>query len=106
MQSYLKSNIFYLEESKMLFKLRSRMLNVKSNFSSMYKDNMNCRLCKKVEENQEHILKCEFLTNDNENHEDVKYTNIFSTNNDEMKEVVRILIEKWKERNSILENIF
>ena len=82
------------------------MLNVKSNFSSIYKDNLNCRLCKKDEENQEHILNCEFLTNEKENHENTKYANIFSKNNDELKQIVKILMEKWKERNSILENIF
>ena len=67
---------------------------------------MKCRLCKKVEEDQEHILNCEFMTNDNENHENTKYTNIFSSKEGEMKEIVKIVIEKWKERNSILENIF
>ena len=42
MQSYLKSQKISLKKKKILFKARTRMLNVKSNFG----DKSSCPLCK------------------------------------------------------------
>ena len=46
----------------MLFKLRTRMIDVKKNFQNFYKD-LNCRLCnsQNVIEDQNHLLDCEPL---------------------------------------------
>ena len=55
MQPYLKSQLLYQQDAKILFRLRSIMFNVKRNFSSKYSTNMNCRLCHTEVEDQEHL---------------------------------------------------
>ena len=42
-------------ETNIIFRARTRMLKIKANFRNMYQETM-CRLCKKEEENQEHVL--------------------------------------------------
>ena len=56
------------------------MIPVKGNFSSMYKDDLSCRLCNlNLRESQEHLLSCPFLTHVNEN-SSVEYLDIFNPN--------------------------
>ena len=45
-QTYLKSYKFKTEEKQLLFRLRTRMTNVKCNFKTMH-DNIQCNLCDK-----------------------------------------------------------
>ena len=56
-QSYLNENIFSKEELFLLFQLRSRMLDVKSNFSTLYERNLVCRTCKEEDsvEDEDHL---------------------------------------------------
>ena len=65
-QSYLKENMLHKSDCQLLFKLRSRMLDVKSNFSSFYNNDMTCRTCRKPDsfENEQHLLICENLKNE------------------------------------------
>ena len=42
-------------DANIIFRARTRMLKVKANFRNMYQDT-TCRLCKRMEENQEHVL--------------------------------------------------
>ena len=62
-QSYLNENIFSKEELFLLFQLRSRMLDVKSNFSTLYERNLVCRTCKEEDsvEEEDHLLVCKNL---------------------------------------------
>ena len=62
-QSYLGENIFSKEELFLLFQLRSRMLDVKSNFSTLYERNFVCRTCKEEDsiEDEDHLLDCKNL---------------------------------------------
>ena len=61
-QQYMKSQLFTNEEVNLLFAIRSRMIDCKSNFKSKYnKDDLTCRICHKAEENQFHILHCKVL---------------------------------------------
>ena len=60
MQTYLKptrTNISK-EERQNIFKLRSRVTEVKMNYKRKYED-LTCTACKVKEETQEHILECE-----------------------------------------------
>ena len=41
-----------------MFLLRSRMINVKVNFSEKYMNNKLFKICKEESESQEHVLKC------------------------------------------------
>ena len=60
-QSYLKSKKFSNERKNLLFKLRTRMVEVKSNFRSLYEGNAMCRLCYTKEETQEHLIECSVI---------------------------------------------
>ena len=48
------------ENISLLFKLRTRMLDVKENFKNLYLDT-SCRFCGKSDENQRHLLNCEVI---------------------------------------------
>ena len=52
-QKYLKDVRFSKAESQLLFELRTRMVNVKSNFKNLYGNNLECQTCedKSVVEN-------------------------------------------------------
>ena len=57
----MNSTKFNIKEKQSLFKLRTRMTNVKSNFSSMYAD-LNCDLCEKdFSQSDIHLLDCAFM---------------------------------------------
>ena len=82
MQPYLTSDMSTSHKKK-LFKLRSKMLNIKSNFSSMHKNSMWCSLCKdkNTRETEEHLLNCPVLVNHPNLKDDiqsVKYQDVFS----------------------------
>ena len=63
------------------------MINVKKNFSSIYKDDIGCRLCKVHVECQEHLLKCHELKKHVEIPEDVKYEDIFKDTEKQLRMV-------------------
>ena len=44
-QSYLEENVLNKTDCQLLFKLRSMMLDVKSNFSHFYRNDLSCRTC-------------------------------------------------------------
>ena len=54
---YLLSPKFSLKEKILLFKLRSRTLDIKGNFKKQYKDSW-CISCGLFEETQKHLLQC------------------------------------------------
>ena len=55
------------DEKELLFALKTKTVNVKTNYSSGYKDNMQCRLCGKPgeDESEIHILTCQHIVNEN-----------------------------------------
>ena len=61
--TYLKNNMLLKSDCQLLFQLRSKMLDVKCNFSNLYNNDTTCRTCKKTEivEGEEHLLHCEAL---------------------------------------------
>ena len=63
MQSYLETEIISISEKKTLFKLRSKMRKIKSNFKTSHKNNLKCSLCldETSTENEEHLLRCPTL---------------------------------------------
>ena len=79
MQEYLTSSNLTLSDKKFLFKLRSKMLRIKGNFSSIYRGNLTCSLCldDQSEENEMHLLSCPEIIKllgggvENVKHEDV-----------------------------------
>ena len=77
---YLLSNIFTVAQSKLLFKLRSRMLDVKMNFKNKFNDDINllkCNQCNTGElDDQSHIISCKVI--DNNKNLTIKYSDLFS----------------------------
>ena len=73
MSEYLEPNNFMIKqnEAKTLFQLKSKMVQVKANYSSAFKGNLNCTLCsnegKTRKETQKHIVKCPVITRRNPN---------------------------------------
>ena len=56
------------KEASTIFKARTRMIKVKSNYKNMFKNNLNCRACGQAEETQEHILnQCHKIHSNNQN---------------------------------------
>jgi hypothetical protein len=84
-QSYLKSKLFSNHEINILFRLRSRTTELKSNFKTKYFDQLECSVkgCSQ-EESQEHVFtSCHpvlKLLNIQQNIPTIKYKQIFSKN--------------------------
>ena len=85
---YLKNSNFRNEEKSLLFNLRTRMVNVKSNFPSQY-DDMSCGLCGQNEsQTQEHLLNCSQLISNCPqlyNNRVVQYSDIFQGVNKQLR---------------------
>ena len=104
MQEYLVSSEISLRDKKLLFKLRSKMLNVKSNFKNLH-TNLHCSLCldKESEENEVHLLSCPFIKNKIGNElEDVNFGDIFLGINKQVKAVkaFRKVMEIYKKHKN------
>ena len=95
MQPYLRNESLNIEGKKLLFKLRNRLIDVKTNFKQKYNNNLECRLCSAPEESQSHLVQCSEITCDNEVKEALEgyqYSDIFSSNS----EVQGHLVTTWK----------
>ena len=57
---YLASNSITTEEKQTLFKLRTRMVEVKANFKSQYGQDLTCKFCSE-DDTQSHLLSCKEL---------------------------------------------
>ena len=88
-------------QKKIIFKFRTRMINVKDNFRSSFK-NLNCRFnCFNQVENQEHLLSCSQLPNEISKSD---YLLLFS-NNPNISEVSKKLEQNLNAREKLLENL-
>ena len=84
------------EESQLVFKLRSRMTDLKTNYKGIY-DDYGCSACGKAEESQSHILECEELQSRNEEiYKSLKFENIFDGNVKEQLKIARIFKQNMK----------
>ena len=78
------------QQVKFIFKARTRMLNIKSNYKNGNKD-LSCKPCKKTEESQSHLLVCEELNDKIILKNLQKYEDLFCDNLDEPKVTASIL---------------
>ena len=93
MQSYLQNESLKIQDKKLLFKLRNRLIDVKLNFKKKYKEDMTCRLCFEGEESQSHLLECSVILSDvniKNELEGFAYTDTFSTNQDTQTHMILI----------------
>ena len=101
MQKYLKAcNVkITKEEAQEIFKLRSRVTDVKSNFKGKF-DTLECDGCKMEEETQQHIiLNCKILNEEYES--DMKYEDLFDGNVRKKVEIAKQFIKNLKNREKI-----
>ena len=79
-KTYLTENILHKNDCQLLFELRSKMLDVKTNFKNLYNKDLTCRTCRKVGvvENEDHLLQCEMLKSE-VGDETVEYDYVFQT---------------------------
>ena len=96
MSDYLKPNGVKLckEEAQFIFKVRSRVTNVKINQRGKF-DDLICRICEEDEESQEHVFLCKDLKNENESNE-VEYQQIFNGSVEEKLKVCKKMQKKLK----------
>ena len=107
LQPYLTSNLLSVEKSQFIFHARSRMLNLRANYSNSYTDDQKfCQIC--LDENksdtQEHLFVCDSLVNTNQIiQSEVSYSDIFNTENfSKLIQASSILQENYKRRQMIL----
>ena len=102
MQKYLKPNHIKSkkEDAITIFKLRTRMSDVKANFRMKY-ENIECQLCnEQEEETQLHIFTCKINCREN----NIDYEKIFGKDVEYQLEIARIFEENIRIRDKILEN--
>ena len=107
LQNYLKSRELSTKQKKLLFSLRSRSVNVKTNYKNKFKFNMNCSICQldSTEESEKHLLQCSEIVKkiDTEiNLIDAKYDDIFSESMEDQVQITKIFekIMKIKDLHS------
>ena len=108
-QNYLKTTALSTKEKKTLFSLRTRMIDVKTNYRNKYKYNMQCRLCedKSEEESEKHLLKCSKIIQQCTNLDisNAKYEDIFSEDIDTQISITKIFTFVFKTRAKLLNDL-
>ena len=96
LQPYLSSmRSTSIKQKAVTFKLRTRMLEVADNFKTG-KEDLLCKCCKKQSENQQHLLYCDALL-DNDLVADLPmYEDLFSQDADKIENISNILINKYE----------
>ena len=109
-EKYISNPILTINQSKLLFSLRSRMIFVRENYPNMQREN-SCPFCSTeenpVSDSQEHLLECEYLKSTDSElcHLDGKYDDIFSENQVKQANMTILLESKYNARKKILENL-
>ena len=97
MQKYFLINGFHRRKQRLLFKLRTRMVNVGANYGKTTKCPFGCNSL----DNQVHIFQCESLKDDATVY---NYNDIFSDNPDKfmkITDVAQTLLRKREEKLNI-----
>ena len=104
LQNYLKSDANITNEEKyLLFKLRTRMTEMKSNFKNRYIDYL-CLLCGNELDQQIHLMNCDILIENCSplsNNTEIEYEDIFGTK-DKQKMAIKLIMKIWKTREKLL----
>ena len=102
-QSYLNPSVLDIHEAKLMFQLRSRMVDVKTNYSNRYDDTL-CPVCKVENDTQEHVFKCTKLLQSKciLVASDILYTDIFISDVKKQIAALRMFSSLWTERKKIL----
>ena len=104
-QEYLKSSQVPTYKAQSLFKFRTRMNRVKSNFKQSYSD-FTCPLCLISEDQDGHLLECTKIKEKSSairHNTSVKYKDIYSSSIEKMVAAVDLLEAAMKVRENLLE---
>ena len=99
-QEYLRDGVVNSADAKLLFKFRTRMVNVGCNYRHGCEDVPLCPLCQDAPDEQEHLLLCTAL------HiipPPVNYLVIFQCNPDSLSSVVKALKDALCRRELVIE---
>ena len=106
-QKYLKSDSKFTNDDKsLLFKMRTRMTEVKNNFKNKFV-NLQCFLCKSEIDDQSHLFYCQkIIENCHELAEniDIEYEDIFSEKSKQLK-AIKLIAKIWKVREKLISEI-
>ena len=105
MQKYLKAGGFKMnqEEVQTIFKMRSRVTEVKTNYRGKY-ESFECDLCNKEDESQKHIIECtEIWKHKETNIKPPDYDDLFKGNSKYQLEIAKTFIENMKIKEKIKE---
>ena len=94
------------DERKLIFRLRSRTTETKTNFKGKY-DYFECDVCGKEEESQEHILKCTEIMNMNKEKQEQEipnYKRLFDGQVSEQLHIARCFQTNLNIRDNMLKN--
>ena len=99
---YLMSKNLTTGEMRTLFQLRTRMIDVKGNFSSAHTNNMWSKLLHLFIETQQHLLECPEIrlrTRNLKNFKEAEYEMVFGNikNQEKIAKTYKIIIEARKE---------
>ena len=101
-QPYLQCEYFSRQEAQLCFKLRSRSLDLKSNFKMKYKNDLACRTCTfGVEETEAHLLLCSGLKLEDDD-PSFKYEQLFLDLKSQIS-VTKFYMKKLRRREVILD---
>ena len=101
MQDYLRQvDNISIDEAKFLFQLRTRMVDVKTNYEGKYKDLM-CPACNLVEDTQSHLLECVKLSDKDLVDKVPEYDDLFSKDLKTKVITSRILRQRYHRRKEI-----
>ena len=103
MQNYLKPSKVKLteEEIQTIFKIRSRVTDVKLNYRGKY-ENFECRICQKEEESQNHLYECSEIPKTTiDETKRVKFETTFGENVRNQAAVVKEFIRRMDIRSKI-----
>ena len=103
LQGYLQGNTLDTREKKLLFQLRTRMVDIKINFKNSHTE-LSCPLCGLVDDSQEHVLVCSALMKDTSFVASgaVKYSYIFHSDVTKQSAVARIFLTLWNSRKKMI----
>ena len=103
-KSYLKENIFTKVEQQLLFQLKSKMLDVKTNFRKLYDPDLICRTCKNPDsqEDEDHLLKCESLVSEVDQDDQTVEFNFVYKDIGHQKQAVKVFKSVLRKREILL----
>ena len=102
-EKYLDDKRFTLSEAQLLFQLRTRMISVKMNFSSIWKDDVSCRLCKDTVmiESQAHLLTCNEILKHVDVPNNIKHEDLFK-NTDKQLAAMKVFKKIIRQREILM----